>query len=414
MTTPRRTWHLATVEDDPDNGPPSNGWAFTAVANLDNGELLAASDYGGLWKSIDGGKTWAWFARMPLNCVSRPGTKLWSPEPGVAFMWGEAWNGFETTGGGLLRSTDAGATWEVVFPASNVGGVAGLNVDQGFCGFVKLSDTSYVAVGGTAGPLNEFGQRQMLQAFRSNDRGLSWVGSFIAPNGDFPDDPTLSSNNTFVDLVKLDDDSLLATFSYISGSSPLPPRVWRSIDGGVTWAATGPFPDLPGGWMSTPGGIFALCNMGAGVVLATGGPSGLTDTFGQSNFWIWRSRDAGLTWTRIVNILNDWSGSSALSNLAAGTAIIKMATSQAAIGAGYLAAPGMSPAWRMTADNGDTFMAQMSTIDEPPADWSGDPGLWNGTAQFALTDVGALIAAVGGHPACNGPGSLWYTEGGSP
>ncbi len=89
-------------------------WSYTGV-----------SETGGIWKSIDAGRTWTKLTNGLPRRTGRIGLCVWPKRPGVVYAVVESDEGgrlseFEDTqrAGGLFRSDDAGATWKRISPFS--------------------------------------------------------------------------------------------------------------------------------------------------------------------------------------------------------------------------------------------------------------------------------------------------------
>ncbi len=204
-------------------GPPSAG-RIASVAGVpgDDHVYYAGAASGGVWKTTDGGKTFApVFDAEPVQAIGALAVTPSNPN----IVWagtGEAWaiRDADVMGDGIYKSTDAGRTW------TNVG----LH-ETGRIGRILVHpsnpDIVYAcALGRTTGPQQERG------VFRTTDGGKSWQRVlFVDPN----------TGCSGLSLDPKDPNVLLAgmwqvemhTWAMFSGGPGS--GVYRSKDGGATW-----------------------------------------------------------------------------------------------------------------------------------------------------------------------------------
>lgn len=205
-------------------------------------QILYAGTYSGLYRSTNGGSSWsqlpATVGRAVLSVANSPGDAtrilvgltdsgvLISEDAGATWLTrssglrgltvsslaaastGEGALYVGTEGGQLLRTTDGGASWEVLNPAmattgASLSSVKALAVDP------KVSTTVYA--GGEGG------------LFKSTTRGESW--SLIAPPS-----PVFA---TFTTQALAIDPQTPANL-YVAGGR-LESGLWRSVNGGASW-----------------------------------------------------------------------------------------------------------------------------------------------------------------------------------
>ncbi|MET0494566.1 MAG: cellulose binding domain-containing protein [Actinoplanes sp.] len=135
-------------------------------------------------------------------------------------------NSWDPNNGAILRSTDRGATWQVTtLPFKNGGNMPGRGMGERLA--VDPHDNSHVffaAEGGNG-------------LWRSTDYGATWAKVTAFPNaGDYVADPAdtsgYQSQNQGLTWVTFDD----ANRSVYVGVADKENPVYRSTDGGVTWA----------------------------------------------------------------------------------------------------------------------------------------------------------------------------------
>ncbi len=217
-------------------GPRAGGIVGLAPAAGGAGVLWAATERVGIWKSIDGGASWA---RMPLD-LSYAAVVADPVDPLVAYAGGPA---------GLARTADGGATWQVV----NGGSFGALAI------LPAAPRTLFLATRGDIG--------HEAAVARSDDGGATWRPLAALPDGaegvfELDVDPTNPASLFVMGFVFHVD---ISNF-YL-----------HSADGGQTWGSAGATPDgLPVSSLRfdarTPGAVYGLA----------GGPV--------------RSRDGGATW----------------------------------------------------------------------------------------------------------------------
>ncbi|NTU80628.1 MAG: hypothetical protein HGA45_14835 [Chloroflexales bacterium] len=205
-------------------------------------QILYAGTYSGLYRSTNGGSSWsllpATVGRAVLSVANSPGDAtrilvgltdngvLISEDAGATWLarssglrgltvsslaaapTGEGSLYAATEGGQLLRTTDGGASWEVLNPAmattgTSLGSVTALAVDP------KVPTTIYV--GGESG------------LFKSTTRGESW--SLIGPS-----DPSFVGFSTQALAV----DPQTPANLYLAGIR-FERGLWRSVNGGASW-----------------------------------------------------------------------------------------------------------------------------------------------------------------------------------
>jgi photosystem II stability/assembly factor-like uncharacterized protein len=265
---------------------------ITAVAAhpTDPDTLYVAAAGGGVWKTTDGGLNW-----MPLTddqpTLFMGALALAPSDPNVIYAGtGEAnFSADSYYGRGILKSTNAGATWTLL-TGTGVDGSPD-NFDRRTISKIVVdptsADTVYVAVAGLG--TNSLSGNTGI--WKSTDGGLSWVNTTTA----------LSTVEAFTDLVLDPTHSqvLFAAVGSIHGSAAN--GVYQTPDGGATWSPAGNFP------MGATDGRIALALAPSApqtlyASIAGSGQSGST-TLGTL-FQMLKSSDGGTTWNLISGVPN--------------------------------------------------------------------------------------------------------------
>ncbi|HMQ29117.1 MAG TPA: sialidase family protein [Chloroflexaceae bacterium] len=257
------------------------GLSINAVAAdpRDGGLLVAANGPGGpaIWRSADGGATWAPLAGRPRFGDGRQAHQIWQVRPGHPSRPGELWAG--TREAGLFRSPDLGATWR---------SVAGLNDhptrtswDEGGGGLilhtiiVAPGDPDRLVVGISAGG-----------AYSSDDDGATWrpINSGVRPDTR-PDHCAASGQCPHRLALHPARPGRL----YQQGHA----GVYRSDDYGEHWA------DISAGLPSPFGWPLALHPDDPDTLFVVPHISDKQRRTTEGRLAVWRSRDAGASWERL-------------------------------------------------------------------------------------------------------------------
>ncbi|HEX6133422.1 MAG TPA: hypothetical protein VFZ24_05650 [Longimicrobiales bacterium] len=233
--------------------------------------VYVASAAGGVWKTTNAGMTWT-----PIfdgQRVSSIGSVAVAPSD-ANVVWvgtGESNNLRSSSWGeGVYRSTDGGATWAHM----------GLRSSQHVPRIVIHPTDPDVVWVASMGPLwTRGGERGM---YRTDDGGVTWqVKKQLGPFTGFTD----------VILDPRDPDIVYAvsyqrerkSYSFVAGGPES--GIWKSTDGGETWV------ELTAGLPTGDRGRI-------GIDIARSQPNTLYATVSAQDGGIFRSDDAGATWTR--------------------------------------------------------------------------------------------------------------------
>jgi photosystem II stability/assembly factor-like uncharacterized protein len=254
-------------------GPPGNRVSAVAGVPGDYRTYYAGAASGGVWKSVDGGATWApVFDDQPAQSI---GALAVAPsDPKVVWAGtGESWVRFNISiGNGVYKSTDAGKTWQHM-GLDATGRIARIVIHP------RNPDIVFVAAMGHC-----YGPQQERGVFRTTDGGKTWQRVL------FVDENTGAS-----DIAMIPDNPQIL----IVGAWPLVIHTWgrtsggpggglyMSRDGGTTWAR------LTGrGLPEPPIGKVA-------VAVAPNNPKRVYALIETTDGVLWRSDDAANTWTLV-------------------------------------------------------------------------------------------------------------------
>ena len=260
----------------------SAGWTarqqHTSLAMPDGSIVLMGGLSGGspkndVWRSTDNGATWkqvtasaGWSARYDHSSVVMP-------DGSIVLMGGfDSIKGYKND---VWQSTDYGETWTLVNAS------AGWTARQEHSSVV-MPDGSIVLMGGSVS-----GYIEKNDTWRSTDNGTTWTQ--ITPSAGWSARYDHSS-------VVMPDGSIVLTGGYSSTTPYFNNDVWRSTDYGATWAQITTSP----GWVGRY--KHSCVVMPDGSIVLMGGQN----IYGVSNNDVWRSKNNGTTWTKLLDA--EWVG----------------------------------------------------------------------------------------------------------
>jgi photosystem II stability/assembly factor-like uncharacterized protein len=226
----------------------ASGRALTiAMHPLDTNVLFLGTAQGGIWKSTDGGANWHSVAERTLPSLAINIIRFSPADPNVLFAGtGEPNGSTSVHGSGLLRSTDGGASWELLPGRGNgwnfeYAAITGLEFD------VRDPNTLYLSTATiqTANPFFRTPPNPPTTGiFKSTDGGSSW--RLLKAATKHPG-PTSSAGIMDLEYGGTHAPDLLYASEYLGG-------ILKSENRGETWSyitprkanGTGAFPaDVP-------------------------------------------------------------------------------------------------------------------------------------------------------------------------
>ncbi len=256
---------------------PFRGGRVTAVSGVVGQPFVyyMGGTGGGVWKTTDGGMTWAPVSDAFFTSGSIGAIAVAESDPNVVYVGtGESpIRGNVSPGDGVYKSTDAGRTWSFI-GLRNAGQIGAIRV------YPSNPDLVYVAVLGHA-----FGPNADRGVFRSRDGGLSWEKVLFRGDSAGAIDLAMDPVNPRI---------LYAAFwqvvrrPWTMESGGPASGLFKSTDGGDTWTELTRNPGMPRGIIGKIGVTVSHMNhdrLWAIVEADSGG--------------VFRSDDAGATWTRV-------------------------------------------------------------------------------------------------------------------
>jgi photosystem II stability/assembly factor-like uncharacterized protein len=268
---------------------PVSGRISAIVADpRDANVIYLAAAGGGVWKTTDGGNSWTPLtddqATLFMGAIA-----LAPSNPDVIYAGtGEATNSaLSFTGHGVLKSADAGSTWTLlgadVFDKHTISQIVVAPDDP---------NTVYVAVGGAG----VHGVGGGTGVWRSTDGGATWTDTTAAI--------TTTQSFSDVEIDPSNPQTLYAAVGSFRGSTVN--GVYKSTNGGDTWAFAGNFPtDVMDGRITV-----AVAPADPETLYASVSGSGQGGSSLGPVVHLVRSTDGGATWTdRTPNLGgNGWYG----------------------------------------------------------------------------------------------------------
>ena len=214
-----RTWR--SIGPSPTSPAYFSNWGLTsgrinaiAISPVDASIVLAGSSTGGIWRSSDGGETFAPVSDDQVDLAV--GSLAFAPSRPTVVYAGMGDTKLGYLGSGVLKSNDAGRTWARVNNSSlpSPGTAAKIDVDPANPDRVYVAQYSRLAA-----------DKVVSSGFYvSADGGVSWTKTAAGAARDIAINPA-NPRTIFVGMSRLD-------------ATDPPVRVLRSSDAGATWTTS--------------------------------------------------------------------------------------------------------------------------------------------------------------------------------
>ncbi len=257
-------------------GPNRGGRSIAAAGSSGRPlEYYFGATGGGLWKTTDGGQSWAPVTDGQLRSSSVGAVAVAENNPDVVYIgMGESeLRGNIMQGDGVYKSTNAGKTWTHVGLARTQA-IAKIRVDP------RNADVVYVAAfGHPAAPNADRG------VYKSIDGGKSWRKILFRDDKTGAVDLELDPTNPNVVYAAL---WQAYRVSYQMSSGGPGSGVFKSTDGGEHWTELTRNPGLPAGVIGK-----------IGLSVSPADPDRVYALVENENGGLFRSDDAGATWKKV-------------------------------------------------------------------------------------------------------------------
>jgi photosystem II stability/assembly factor-like uncharacterized protein len=231
---------------------------------------------GGVWKTTDGGVTWEPVGDQTFKTGSVGAIGVSESDPNVVYvgMGEETLRGNVSHGDGMYKSTDAGKTWKKLSGLDDTRHIARVRVHP------RNPDLVYVAAIGHA-----FGPNEQRGVFRSKDGGKTWERIlYRSPQAgaiDLTFDPT-NQSILYAALWQI----VRKPWGFESGGPSS--GLFKSTDGGDTWAEITRNPGLPRGIIGK-----------IGVTVSAAAPERVWALVEAEDGGVFRSDNGGASWTKV-------------------------------------------------------------------------------------------------------------------
>ncbi|WP_306519109.1 glycosyl hydrolase [Gemmatimonas sp.] len=254
---------------------PDRGGRSIAVSGVKGrkNEAYFGAVGGGLWKTTDGGETWAPVTDGQVSSASVGAIAVSESNPDVVYigMGESAIRGNIMPGDGIYKSTDAGKTWKHV-GFRTVDAISKIRVHP------ANPDIVYAAVFGKYSvPSDERG------VYKSTDGGKSWKRVLFRDAKSGAVDIAIDRTNPQVLYAALWE-AYRKEYQMSSGGDGS--GLFKSTDGGDTWTEITRSKGLPSGLIGK-----------IGVALSAANPNRVYALVENENGGLFKSDDAGATWT---------------------------------------------------------------------------------------------------------------------
>ncbi len=254
---------------------PYRGGRSAAVAGIpqDRETFYFGSTGGGVWKTENGGGKWSnisdGFFGGSIGAVA---VSSWDPNVIYVGTGEKTVRGNVSVGNGMWKSTDAGRSWTHI-GLKDSRRIPRVRIHP------KNPDIVYAAVLG-----HLFGANEQRGVFRSTDGGENWEKILYVNDEVGAVDLVMDPTNPRI-LYASTWRVIRRPYSLESGGEGS--KLWKSTDGGDSWASLSENEGMP----KPPLGI-------AGITVSRSNPDNLYAIIEAADGGVFRSTDAGETWTR--------------------------------------------------------------------------------------------------------------------
>ena len=257
---------------------PFRGGRSAAVAGVPNQPFVYyfGATGGGVWKTSDGGVNWEPLGDGTFKTGSVGAVAVSETDPNVVYvgMGEQTLRGNVSHGDGMYKSTDAGKTWKKLPGLDDTRHISRIRIHP------RNPDLVYVAAIGHA-----FGPNEQRGVFRSKDGGKSWEKVLYrgpqAGGIDLTFDPT-NASVLYASLWQV----IRRPWAFESGGPSS--GLFKSTDGGDTWAEITRNPGLPRGMVGK-----------IGVAASAAAPERVWAIVEAEDGGVFRSDNGGATWARV-------------------------------------------------------------------------------------------------------------------
>lgn len=253
---------------------PNRGGRSTGIMGSPGrkNEYYFGATGGGLWKTIDGGLTWASVTDGQLNSSSVSAVGIAESNPDIVYIGtGESeFRGNIMQGDGVYKTTDAGKTWTNV-GLKNTQAIARVRVDP------TNPDIVYVAALG-----HPYDHNIDRGVFKTTDGGKTWKKVLYKSDKAGAEDLIIDRTNPKV-LYASTWQVYRTPWKMWGGGEDC--GLFKSTDGGDTWTDLTKKPGMPKGPLGK-----------IGVTVSPADPKRVWAVIEADSGGVYRSDDAGMTW----------------------------------------------------------------------------------------------------------------------
>lgn len=244
---PQTAWQQTTL----------SGYSIIKLVIAPNGYIFAASSNNGVFRSTDGGETWANVNKGLTGLIS---LSLVSSANGTIY-YSSRYDKYYSYNGGVFRTTDFGESWIIMKDLTNY----------------YYDDARLILDNAGIIYINEYYMFNLRDNYRSAysktiDGGMTWSAITDAPG-------YLTAST-----IAINGDLIIGTRLWQNNSND----IYRSTNGGTTWTMISQF-----GWGPSDNLIAAINVNSAGDIF-----------IGKTNEGVYKSTDIGTTWVKMNNGLD--------------------------------------------------------------------------------------------------------------